>query len=187
MTRCIDFYEKVERDGNFCGMRHESYVEVMRYIAFKSKYTVICELTECAIRPLLREKDPEIQAKAIRQIEKRLKHGDKPTGMQVKNIIESIHEGVSTKGRVQRNVNILVYPMRAGDHKHHFTPRLIVGIPKDVHQDCASGKETEVHRKKVLLWVFENDKRKYHVMNEYLSGRMPIPSSSPFKIKRGKK
>ena len=31
MTRCKEFYEKLERDGNFCGMRADKFKEAMKY------------------------------------------------------------------------------------------------------------------------------------------------------------
>ena len=31
MTRCQEFYEKLEKDGNFCGMTEEDYREAMEY------------------------------------------------------------------------------------------------------------------------------------------------------------
>ena len=31
MTRCREFYEKLERDGNFCGMTDRAYNRAMRY------------------------------------------------------------------------------------------------------------------------------------------------------------
>jgi len=31
MTRCPEFYEKVERDGNFCGMRGREFREAIAY------------------------------------------------------------------------------------------------------------------------------------------------------------
>ena len=34
MTRCEEFYEKLERDGNFCGMREQDFREALAY--FKS-------------------------------------------------------------------------------------------------------------------------------------------------------
>ena len=31
MTRCTEFYEKVEKDGNFCGMEERDYREAMDF------------------------------------------------------------------------------------------------------------------------------------------------------------
>ena len=31
MTRCVEFYEKLEKDGNFCGMTDEAYNRAMVY------------------------------------------------------------------------------------------------------------------------------------------------------------
>ena len=31
MTRCCDFYIKLEKDGNFCGMDEKNYRDAMRY------------------------------------------------------------------------------------------------------------------------------------------------------------
>lgn len=31
MTRCTEFYEKLEKDGNFCGMNERSYHDAQKY------------------------------------------------------------------------------------------------------------------------------------------------------------
>ena len=47
MTRCKEFYEKVERDGNFCGMSKKAYREMMLYSEEverdKAEYSVITQ------------------------------------------------------------------------------------------------------------------------------------------------
>ena len=68
MTRCAEFYEKLEKDGNFCGMREQEYREAVRY----SKEVVLDKngnplLSEDAWRKQQRElkatKDTEEQTK----------------------------------------------------------------------------------------------------------------------------
>jgi hypothetical protein len=185
MTRCDEFYEKVRKDGNFCGLQRGSFNEIKQYMAFVEKNSVLCELSAGACKHLMREKNLKIREDAINRISLRIKHGKIVTGSKIERLLESIHNGVKSKSRLY-NPNILIYPMHDGEVKHHFTPRLIVGIPERIHKDCLSGNNIEVHRRKVLSWVFLNDKRKYHVMDEYLSGRMPIPNNAPFSIRKNK-
>ena len=35
MTRCADFYEKVKKDGNFCGMREDKFVQLLEYLEYR--------------------------------------------------------------------------------------------------------------------------------------------------------
>ena len=37
MTRCVDFYEKLERDGNFCGMREQEFRAAVEYFKHVEK------------------------------------------------------------------------------------------------------------------------------------------------------
>jgi len=37
MTRCQEFYEKVKKDGNFCGMREDKYNTLLKYIEYRER------------------------------------------------------------------------------------------------------------------------------------------------------
>jgi hypothetical protein len=103
MTRCEEFYEKVERDGNFCGMREDHYGELVAYIELLRKYPHMRGITERAGKPLIHEKDPEVKAKAIEAIGKNISHGNVPTAKQVQQLLENKRAGVKPGGRVQNN------------------------------------------------------------------------------------
>lgn len=54
----------------------------------------------------------------------------------------------------------LLLPLREGEVGHHVTNEYVIGIPKDVHEKrCGGGREK--HRTKVLLWLKDNDIKKY--------------------------
>ena len=69
MTRCEEFYDKVEKDGNFCGMSESTVNEVKQVIVFKKEHTEFSVFSENAIKPLIREQDPEVKAKVISLVE----------------------------------------------------------------------------------------------------------------------
>ena len=69
MTRCDEFYDKVEKDGNFCGMSESTVNEVKQVIEFKKEHTDLSAFNQKTIMPLIREQDPEIQQKVISLVE----------------------------------------------------------------------------------------------------------------------
>jgi hypothetical protein len=98
MVRCKDFYEKVRRDGNFCGMTKRALKEVEEYITFLDENPALTGISERAAQPLMREKDPEVQAKAIETTGRQLNHRPSPTEAQMKNRIANIAAGKDVKG-----------------------------------------------------------------------------------------
>lgn len=102
MTRCIEYYEKCEKDGcDWCDKDKETVRTIEEYIKFYKhleelgvpKNTTIVGVPEGAIRPLIREKDAEIKAKVISSISKSLKSGKHPvTGKFSKNNLFSESE-----------------------------------------------------------------------------------------------
>ena len=98
MTRCGDFYEKVKRDGNFCGMRKDHIDEVEVYMEFLKAHPQIWGISEGAARPVIREKDPVVKAKVIETIGKQIKRDRAPTAEQVGTILQNTRDGKSNRG-----------------------------------------------------------------------------------------
>lgn len=110
MTRCEDFYVKVEKDGNFCGMSKQSYSQVKAYIKFIKEHSKILSLTAEAVKPLMREPDEEVREEAISTIAKSLnyhrppgskKEVKKPTAKDVKEVIEIEREMIERKRELE--------------------------------------------------------------------------------------
>ena len=165
MTRCKDFYAKVERDGNFCGMSRSSYSVVKKYIRFQRAHPELEELSAGAITPLMRERDPEVREEAIKRVKESIKHGNIPTVKQVQTKIVNARKGIRKwgrlpKGREDLDTDVLI-PLSMGEVKHHITNVDIIGIPEEVHRGL-SGYSREIHRKKVMQWL-KQQKVKYEV------------------------
>jgi hypothetical protein len=110
MTRCDEFYDKVKRVGNFCDKAPRTFREINAYlndvlpvieseaarseILEKEDGAIAPLLSEGASRPLIREQDPFIKAKAIKHIVKKAEEnvmdGKNPrvVGRDVEAIIE---------------------------------------------------------------------------------------------------
>lgn len=81
MTRCVDFYKKVERDGpDWCEKcpdavrRIEKYLELCRELeesGIEKEQTIVC-LPEGVARPLFAIRDPEVKRKALEKTRERL-------------------------------------------------------------------------------------------------------------------
>ena len=173
MTRCEEFYEKCERDGNFCGMERTSYVRVVAYIAFcKENNVPFGTLSDRAARKLITERDSEVREEAIRRVKESIKHGNIPTAKQVQTKIVNVRKGVKKggrrpKGREDLDTDILI-PLASGEVKHHITNVDIIGIPEEVHMRL-SGQSREIHRKKVMQWL-KQQKVKYEVALKTMEG-----------------
>jgi hypothetical protein len=71
MTRCDEFYQKVEKDGNFCNMDRTAYHRTVEYIVFCRENDVpLGTLSERAARQVIKEKNPVAKAKVIESIKK---------------------------------------------------------------------------------------------------------------------
>ncbi len=86
MSRCIEFYEKWQREPNWCEKcpsavsQINSYIELIEKLEQKgvSKEFTIVKLPEGAARPLFQEKDSLVKEKAIDAIKKCLKSKKNP-------------------------------------------------------------------------------------------------------------
>lgn len=61
MTRCREFYDKVKKEGNFCGMSETSLNEVTSYIELINERPAFAGFSEGALRPLIREQNEELK------------------------------------------------------------------------------------------------------------------------------
>lgn len=127
MTRCDEFYEKVERDGNFCGMDERTMRNVKAYMEFMERNGNLKPLSEKAAQGLIREKDPIVKAKAIEAVGKNVLHGNVPTASQVKQIIENKRAGIEPGGRIQSKPT--------GVYKHDLVQTPIVISPPSGDED----------------------------------------------------
>jgi len=84
MTRCIEFYQKCEREGpDWCGKlpdavrQIENYLDLCNEIAARGtpKETTFVGLPEGAARPLIKEQNPDVKDKVISSIAKSLNEG----------------------------------------------------------------------------------------------------------------
>ena len=113
MTRCKEFYEKVRRDGNFCGMRADHIDEVKAYMEFLDTYPHLWGISERAARPVIREKDLLVKAKVIETIGKQIKRDRVPTVEQVGVIVQNTRDGKSNRGGDHKGAGkIEVRPVR---------------------------------------------------------------------------
>jgi hypothetical protein len=132
MTRCTEFYEKVERDGNFCNMDRIAYQRTVDYIAFCKEINVpLGTLSERAARHVIKEKDSVVKAKVIEKLGARLNKKKKPTVSQVAHLVEDTREGKDHGGR----------PLKELDD----TETIEQVVPKtDVEEDIEQDIETVV-------------------------------------------
>jgi hypothetical protein len=97
MTRCPEFYTKLLKDGNFCGLSDgaisqiKGYLETVDKIASRgiSKDQIMERFPEGAARPLLSLKDDETRTKALNYVVGRLKDGEKITAGDLKSSIKT--------------------------------------------------------------------------------------------------
>ena len=101
MTRCEEFYEKVEKDGNFCGLDETAYSRLLAYRDLQKNNPTIVGLSEGAARDLVKEPNEDVKAKAIEVIAKQLKDGEKVTAKIVKeDLINAGHEEKVKEDRI---------------------------------------------------------------------------------------
>ncbi len=92
MTRCPEFYEKFERDGNFCGLsapaisQIKAYRELIEKIvkAGIEKNTAYEKFPERAAREVTSLKDDETRLKALNHVVSVLKKGNSVTSAELK-------------------------------------------------------------------------------------------------------
>lgn len=93
MVRCEDFYKKWEECGNFCEKHPDTAQKIDKYLDFiheiesrkdlepEVKKTMV-DMSERALRPLIKEKDPMVKEKVIQSIKKSVKTGKHPINGQ---------------------------------------------------------------------------------------------------------
>jgi predicted RNA methylase len=91
LTRCLQFYQKCERDGcAWCGKEHDAIHYIEEYIKLLKELeasgipwdTTIVEIPEGAARPLFLERNSKIREKAIESIAESLKTHKNPLNGQ---------------------------------------------------------------------------------------------------------
>ena len=101
MTRCEEFYLKVEKDGNFCGMSDGEFRRLQQFKEFVKDNPAIASLSQGAARVVISEPDEEVKAKAIEVIAKQLDAGEKVTSKIVKeDLLNAGHEDKVEKERI---------------------------------------------------------------------------------------
>ena len=89
MVRCDEFYKKWEECGNFCEKHPQTAQEINKYLEFIHEIenredlepevkSAMADLPERAVRPLIREKDPEVKENVIQSVRKTVKTGKDP-------------------------------------------------------------------------------------------------------------
>lgn len=101
MTRCEEFYEKVEKDGNFCGMRADAYRTILAYRDLLRRNPTIVGLTEGAARVLIAEKDEKLKAKAIEWAADQISRGNVPTGANMRTFLDNKHAEIAPRAHVR--------------------------------------------------------------------------------------
>jgi hypothetical protein len=143
MTRCEEFYEKVERDGNFCNMDRIAYQRTIEYIGFCREIDVpLGTLSERAARPLIKEKDPIVKAKAIKKIENALNLKKPITAARTERLIKNLEDGKDTRGRPQKesdDIEIVEQVVRKTDVREDIEPDI-----ETVVEDFVDPEEDDV-------------------------------------------
>lgn len=103
MTRCKEFYDKWEKEPNWCEKCPDAVKLIDNYIKLTKelenlgipKETTLVGLTERAARPLLAEKDPIVRDKVIESVKKDLESKKDASGKFVKKLnAESIEKTI---------------------------------------------------------------------------------------------
>jgi len=102
--RCDEFYDKWRRCGNFCEKHPDTAREIDAIINFLDVEPDLSGLSAKALRPLIREPNPEVRDRAIESVGKSLESGKNPvtgkfsnkppTERDVKQVIEDVKKVV---------------------------------------------------------------------------------------------
>ena len=154
MTRCEEFYEKVKRDGNFCGMSDRTLRDVENYEKFMEEYPKLSGISASAALVFMREKDPKIKAKGIEEVGEQMKRSTFPTAQQVSKILENKRVAKDNRG---------------GDHMGTQKEPLpkIVTVPASV-QDLVD-----------ILEVDNNEPDGMPDMEELMESKTPLEDEEP--------
>ena len=80
MTRCQEFYDKVDKDGNFCGMDRTTVNRVKRYMEFVKEHDAFLGFSEVSVTRLLESGEPEARETIIQSVENSVKRHGKEEG-----------------------------------------------------------------------------------------------------------
>lgn len=93
---CIRNIDKLVNEGCINPKRAN---ELKNWQKFREEHSEISELTEGACQPLMREKDPEVQARAIVKMGRAIKHKGGATAAQTARVVQNIEDGKDNRGR----------------------------------------------------------------------------------------
>ena len=92
---CISNIDKLVEEG--C-ITQERATELKKWQRFRAEHPDMSGLSEKACRPLMREKDPKVQAKAIEVTGRQVSHGPRETAQQIMNRLRNIKAGKGLQG-----------------------------------------------------------------------------------------
>ena len=101
---CISNIDKLVVEG--C-ITHERAADLKKWQAFRIAHPEISGLTEGACKPLMREKNLEVQVKALETIAKQLRPDRRSTAGQVTKQLQNIHAGKSNRGGDHKGASIV--------------------------------------------------------------------------------
>ncbi len=169
MSRCKEFYDKWEKEPNWCVKCEEAVRLIDDYIALTnelecrgvSKETTMVGLTERAARPLFAIKDNVVREKAITHIENALKRKTPQGGNYHKrlttNDVQQIIENISNvKIKTQQAMNATVYSHASLEY---YTPEQFINAARDVMGSIDTDPATcEVAQKWIKAKTFYTEK-----------------------------
>lgn len=78
----------------------------------------------------------------------------------------------AAQGAASRGLCYLpLLPIERGEFGHHINSLYVIGIPSKVHNKC-KGSTLKVHRKKVIMWLEENNQYKYQLVMKVLKEKL---------------
>lgn len=112
MVRCdwCKIPENVERLREMCEKDESTFLKIEQIARYIQAHPQICELSGGAVMPLITEKDPETEAKALEAVGKNIAHGNIPTAKQVKKLLENKRAGIKPKGHVSNDLSGIYRP-----------------------------------------------------------------------------
>jgi hypothetical protein len=90
--------EFVDRLTEMCEKDPHTYSEMRNIAEYFETHSEISPLSGDAVKHLMREKDPEVEAKALKTLGSQCEHGNVATAKQVKIVLSNIRARVPTKG-----------------------------------------------------------------------------------------
>lgn len=118
MVRCVEYYDKCEREGcDWCEKDPTTVAEIQEYIKLYKDLEIlgvprtlaIARIPEGAARPLIRNRNEDVRAKALSSISNALESGKHPvTGKFLKDkqitvkVVEAVIEDIEIELRNER-------------------------------------------------------------------------------------